>query len=186
MFDEVILLVKIRIYGLGGQGVVTMGKVLCTAFSIYEHQYAKTMPAYGHERKGGAVLTDVIADDERILTNSFITKPDYVIVLAPNAKAEEIKLDLSDSQNAVLLINTDEVRQEYAANFADCYFVDATAYSMAELGRNLPNIGMMAALVKTGVLSLEAVKNAVNDHFEKNAEAYNKVIMEAYNGTKRK
>ncbi len=179
-------MIKIKIYGLGGQGVVTMGKVLCIAYSIFENKFAKTMPAYGHERKGGTVLTDVIADLERILTNSFITDPDCIIVLDPNIKEQEIKLDIVKTRNAVLIINTDEVKQDYAEKFADCWYVDATKCSLKYINKNIPNIGMMGALVKVGFIDAESVYNAVGEYFGKDAESYKKIIMEGYNGTKKR
>lgn len=179
-------MIKIKIYGLGGQGVVTMGKVLCTAYSIYENEFAKTMPAYGHERKGGAVLTDVIADDKRILTNSFITDPDCVIVLDANANAQNLKLDVEKNKNAALLINTDVVKQDYADDFSDCWYVDATKCSLKVMGKNLPNIGMLGALAKVGFISLDAVENAVRDYFGKAAESYISIIKEGYDGTQKR
>ncbi len=43
---------RLKFYGLGGQGVVTAGKVLSSAVSLHEDKYAITVPAYGHERRG--------------------------------------------------------------------------------------------------------------------------------------
>ncbi len=179
-------MIKIKIYGLGGQGVVTMGKVLCIAYSIYENDFAKTMPAYGHERKGGAVLTDVIADKERILTNSFITDPDCIIVLDSNVSAEEVKLDVEKHKNAVLILNTDTVKQDYAAAFSQCWYTDATKYSLEQVGKNLPNVGMMGALAKVGLIGLEAIESAVRDYFGKSAESYLRIIKEGYDGTQKR
>lgn len=177
---------KIKIYGLGGQGVVTMGKVLCTAYSIYESKFAKTMPAYGHERKGGAVLTDVISDEAPILTNSFISVPDCVIVLAPKAQAEELHLPVTSASTSILILNTSEPNQEYVSSFSKCWYVDATDISVKYCGKNLPNIGMMGALAKSGMIQIEAVQNAISDFFGVKAELYQKILMEAYNDTKEK
>lgn len=179
-------MIKIKIYGLGGQGVVTMGKVLCIAYSIYENQFAKTMPAYGHERKGGTVLTDVISDHERILTNSFITDPDCIIILDPNVKAHDLKLDTEKYKNAAVIINTDQVNQEYADIFSDCWYTDATRCSLTYIKKNIPNLGMMGALAKVGLISIDSIKNAVSDYFGTGKDIYQKIIMEGYNGTKRR
>ena len=51
-------MIRLKFYGLGGQGVVTAAKVLSAAVSIYEGKYAVTIPAYGHERRGAPVDTD--------------------------------------------------------------------------------------------------------------------------------
>lgn len=179
-------MIKLKLFGLGGQGVVTMGKVLCTAYSIHDGKFAKTNPLYGHERKGGAVLTDVIADEERILTNSFITSPDCVVVLAPNSTPEELHMDIENCINAVLFINTPEPKQDYISKFKECWYTDATAYSIAHINKNIPNIGMMGALAKAGFIPLEAVKNTISEFFGKKADVYKEILMEAYNGTEKK
>ena len=37
---------QIKMYGLGGQGVVTAAKVFCEAVAIHEDGYAQAIPAY--------------------------------------------------------------------------------------------------------------------------------------------
>ena len=49
---------RLKFYGLGGQGVVTAGKVLSSAVSLHEDKYAITVPAYGHERRGAPVFCE--------------------------------------------------------------------------------------------------------------------------------
>ena len=44
-------MIKLKFFGLGGQGIVTAAKTLSEAVSIYEEDYAITVPAYGHERR---------------------------------------------------------------------------------------------------------------------------------------
>nr|WP_325184305.1 hypothetical protein [uncultured Oscillibacter sp.] len=43
---------RIKFYGIGGQGAVTAAKVLSQAVSIYQDEYAITVPACGRERRG--------------------------------------------------------------------------------------------------------------------------------------
>ena len=50
-------MIKLKFFGLGGQGIVTAAKTLSEAVSIYEEEYAITVPAYGHERRGAPVNT---------------------------------------------------------------------------------------------------------------------------------
>ena len=57
-------MIRLKFYGLGGQGVVTAAKVLSEAVSIYEGKYAVTIPAYGHERRGAPVYTDADSKGE--------------------------------------------------------------------------------------------------------------------------
>lgn len=41
-------MLRIKFYGIGGQGAVTAAKILSQAVSIYQDEYAITVPAYGH------------------------------------------------------------------------------------------------------------------------------------------
>ena len=60
---------RIKFYGIGGQGAVTAAKVLSQAVSIYQDEYAITVPAYGHERRGAPVFAHIIVDTEPVLLN---------------------------------------------------------------------------------------------------------------------
>ena len=77
------ILLQIKFYGIGGQGVVTATKLLAKTVCLFENRYAKTIPAYGHERRGAPVYADIIIDGKEILLNSFIYEPDIVVVLDP-------------------------------------------------------------------------------------------------------
>lgn len=79
-------MIRLKFYGLGGQGVVTAAKVLSAAVSIHEGKYAVTIPAYGHERRGAPVYTDVVVDNEPILLNCFVYEPDIVLVMDPSVR----------------------------------------------------------------------------------------------------
>jgi pyruvate ferredoxin oxidoreductase gamma subunit len=41
-------MIRLKMYGLGGQGVVTAAKILVQAVAIQEGRFAKSLPAYGH------------------------------------------------------------------------------------------------------------------------------------------
>ena len=76
-------MIQLKFYGIGGQGVVTAAKLLSKAVSLYEDEYAITVPSYGHERRGAPVNTSIIVDREPVLLNSFVYEPDIVVVFDP-------------------------------------------------------------------------------------------------------
>ena len=60
---------EIIIAGFGGQGVLSMGKILAYA-ALMEGKEVSWMPAYGPEQRGGtANVTVIISDDTAILLN---------------------------------------------------------------------------------------------------------------------
>ena len=66
---------EIIISGFGGQGVLSMGKILAYS-ALLEEKEVSWMPAYGPEQRGGTANVTVIISDERIsspILNSFDT-----------------------------------------------------------------------------------------------------------------
>ena len=56
---------EIIIAGFGGQGVLSMGKILAYS-GIMQDQEVCWMPSYGPEMRGGTANVTVIISDERI------------------------------------------------------------------------------------------------------------------------
>ena len=70
---------EIIISGFGGQGVLSMGKILAYS-GLMEEKEVTWMPAYGPEQRGGTANVTVIVSDERI-SSSILSKYDVAIVL---------------------------------------------------------------------------------------------------------
>lgn len=66
---------EIIIAGFGGQGVLSMGKILAYS-GVMQGQEVSWMPSYGPEMRGGTANVTVILSDERISSRSYtITSP---------------------------------------------------------------------------------------------------------------
>jgi len=70
---------EIIIAGFGGQGVLTMGQILCYA-GVIEDKEVSWMPSYGPEMRGGTANCMVIVSDNSI-SSPILTKFDTVIAL---------------------------------------------------------------------------------------------------------
>ena len=70
---------EIIISGFGGQGVLSMGKILAYA-GIIEGKEVTWMPSYGPEQRGGTANVTVILSDSRI-TSPILNSFDTAIVL---------------------------------------------------------------------------------------------------------
>ena len=70
---------EIIISGFGGQGVLSMGKILAYS-GLMEDKEITWMPAYGPEQRGGTANVTVIISDERI-SSPILSKYDIAIVL---------------------------------------------------------------------------------------------------------
>lgn len=70
---------EIIISGFGGQGVLSMGKILAYS-GLMDDKEVTWMPAYGPEQRGGTANVTVIVSDERI-SSPILSKYDVAIVL---------------------------------------------------------------------------------------------------------
>ena len=70
---------EIIIAGFGGQGVLSMGKILAYA-GLIEGKEVSWMPSYGPEQRGGTANVTVILSDERI-SSPVLNQYDIAIIL---------------------------------------------------------------------------------------------------------
>lgn len=70
---------EIIIAGFGGQGVLSMGKILAYS-GIMQDKEVSWMPSYGPEMRGGTANVTVIISDERI-SSPILTNYDTAIIL---------------------------------------------------------------------------------------------------------
>jgi 2-oxoglutarate ferredoxin oxidoreductase subunit gamma len=70
---------EIIIAGFGGQGVLSMGKILAYS-GVMQNQEVSWMPSYGPEMRGGTANVTVIVSDERI-SSPIVNEYDTAIIL---------------------------------------------------------------------------------------------------------
>ncbi|MEI8202495.1 MAG: 2-oxoacid:acceptor oxidoreductase family protein [Bacteroidota bacterium] len=70
---------EIIIAGFGGQGVLSMGKILAYS-GVMQNQEVSWMPSYGPEMRGGTANVTVIISDERI-SSPIVHQYDTAIIL---------------------------------------------------------------------------------------------------------
>ena len=182
-------MVKIKIFGIGGQGAVTAAKVLSEAVSLYEGRYAITVPAYGHVRRGAPVFAHIIVDDKPVLLNCYVYEPDIVVVMDEGIIDKKVNVGEGCTPNTVLVLNSgsDDYVRRYreAYGFRDIYVCDATAAAERNMGLSIPNSAMLGALAKTGLVSIEATEKAIADSFGKVGEMNVNAARDAYEHTEK-
>ncbi len=70
---------ELIIAGFGGQGVLSMGKILCYS-GVMQDQEVSWMPSYGPEMRGGTANVTVILSDDRI-SSPILNNFDSAIIL---------------------------------------------------------------------------------------------------------
>ncbi len=180
-------MIRLKFYGLGGQGIVSAARILSAAVSLYEERYSKTIPAFGHERRGAPVHADVMIDSEEILQSCFVYRPDIVMLFAPSVIDKGVDIGAGIHEDSILVVNTTSInelnmlRKRYA--FDKIFYSDATQAALDVIGIDIPNGPMLGSLAATGVVKLESVAQSLKDTFgtkkgEKNADAARKAFGE--------
>lgn len=82
---------EIIIAGFGGQGVLSMGKILAYA-GLMEGKEVTWMPSYGPEQRGGTANVTVILSDERISSPVLNTFDIAIILNQPSMEKFESKV----------------------------------------------------------------------------------------------
>lgn len=171
---------NLKFYGVGGQGVVTATKIMSGAVSLHEDKYAITVPAYGHERRGAPVFSDIIMDEKPIMLNCFVYRPDVVVVMDETVVDKGVNIGNGKHAETILVLNasSEEKARQLAEQygFTEVYYADATHIAVEYIGRNIPNGPILGMLAKAGLVSIESVEKALIEFFgekagEKNAQS---------------
>ena len=154
----------IRINGRGGQGAVTASRLLAEA-AILEGQYVHAFPNFGPERAGAPVTSYARISPEPFTEKTEVYYPDIVIVTDPSLLGM-VDLTSGAKDDAIFLMNTTFdtalVREKLSLGDKKIYSLDAYTIASDELGRAIPNVPMVAALVKViEIMDLKKFKEKI-------------------------
>lgn len=180
-------MIQIKIYGLGGQGVVTCGKILAYAYAIIQEQYAQTIPAYGHERRGAPVNTSLILDENPITTKTFVYEPDYVMVLDPSVIDRGVDIFEGTENKTIFIFNVDMLPDCMKDKKNTAYFAEASAIAIKNIKKDIPNTAMAGAFAAMGIITIEAVDEAIRYLFGEKGDGLNvRTARECFNAVKKR
>ena len=171
---------QIKIFGLGGQGVVTAAKAFCEAVAIYENGYAQAIPAYGHERRGAPVYSDAVVSREPIKMKGFVYAPDYVVIFDDSVMDKGVDVMAGTTKETVFIVNTPQLKESYPFKGYKIFWVDAQRIALKTLKRDIPNTAMLGALAGAKLVGIDAIRQAIEKKFGKVAAANIKAAEEAF------
>ncbi|MBS7650226.1 MAG: 2-oxoacid:acceptor oxidoreductase family protein [Candidatus Bathyarchaeia archaeon] len=174
---------EVRWHGRAGQGVITVSRLLGIA-AMMEGKHIQAFPEFGPERIGAPMSGFTRISDKPIEVRSKIYNPDAVIILDPTLPSF---IDVSEGlkKDGKIIMNTKKhprtVLEELGLKGPSCYSVDATEISIKTLGsaRGI-NTVMLGALAKaTGIVSMNAVRDAMKSRFKGDILEKNLVLLES-------
>jgi pyruvate ferredoxin oxidoreductase gamma subunit len=169
-------MVEIRWHGRGGQGAFTAARILGEAASICEGKYAQAFPSFGPERRGAPVLAFTRINTNKISDRSEVEQCDCVVVLDETLYGPTVTNGLKN--NGVLIINSPRNSEYFSDKEYRVTTIDATALSLAALGRNITNIPMLGALAAvSSLVNVESLLKVIDSTLAPALRAKNKCLL---------
>src|SRR3990170_5951134 len=179
------MLAEIRWHGRGGQGIVSVSRLLAEA-ALMDKKHVQSFPEFGPERSGAPVRGFTRISDEPISIHSQIYNPNIVVVVDPTLLGANLTAGLV--KDGSFVANTDLSPEELSKMLGvldiHVYTVNAKRIALDVLGRPIYNTAMLGALLKVApIASFESIEKAVRARFpgtlgEKNVEAIKRAHAE--------
>lgn len=159
-------MVEIRWHARGGQGAKTAAMFL--AESVLEKgMYGQGFPEYGPERRGAPMRGFTRISEKPIRRHCMIENPGFVIILDPTLMdSPAAGCTAGVGAGTVFVVNTTESVASTTARLgvegAVVYTVDATGIALDTIGRPIPNMPMIGALLAVkDLMTVEELKGAL-------------------------
>ena len=148
---------EILISGFGGQGVLSMGKILAYS-GLMDNKEVTWMPAYGPEQRGGTANVTVIVSDEKI-SSPILSKFDIAIVLnQPSLEKFEPKL----KPGGILIYDSFGIINPPTRSDITVYRIDAMDKAAEMKNGKVFNMIVLGGLLKVApVVSTSGVEKAL-------------------------
>jgi 2-oxoglutarate ferredoxin oxidoreductase subunit gamma len=150
---------EIIIAGFGGQGVLSMGKILAYA-GMMQQMEVSWMPSYGPEMRGGTANVTVILSDERI-SSPILNQFDTAILL--NQQSLD-KFEKSVKPGGILIFDPNGITRPPQRKDIQIYQVEAATEAGRMMSSKTFNMIVLGAYLKLNpVVTLENVVYALKD-----------------------
>lgn len=179
-------MIEIRTHGRGGQGAVIASKVLANAL-FKQGKFVQAFPAFGVERRGAPVVAFTRFDDAQIRHRCEIYEPDHLIVL-DEALTDSIDITAGLKEGGWIVINTHKGPQDFDYGNFRVAAVNANEiawrHKLGSRATPIVNTVMLGAFSRaTGLVTLEAVIDAINESVPMNPEGNRQAAIDAFNET---
>jgi 2-oxoglutarate ferredoxin oxidoreductase subunit gamma len=138
---------EIIIAGFGGQGVLSMGKILAYS-GIMQNQEVSWMPSYGPEMRGGTANVTVILSDEMI-SSPIVNEFDTAIIL--NQQSMD-KFEKTVKPGGILVYDPNGITRHPTRKDITIYSIDAT-----DEANRMGNVKIFNMIVLGGYLKIKPV-----------------------------
>ncbi len=148
---------EIIIAGFGGQGVLSMGKILAYS-GVMQNMEVSWMPSYGPEMRGGTANVTVIIGDERI-SSPVLTRFDSAIIL--NQQSMD-KFECMVKPGGILLYDPNGIIRHPERKDISIFMVNANEEAAKQGLSKIFNMIVLGAFLKVKpILKMEYIKKGL-------------------------
>jgi pyruvate ferredoxin oxidoreductase gamma subunit len=145
--------ISIRWFSRAGQGAITAATALAEILGGHG-KFVQVFPDFGAEKRGAAVVVFNRISDEKITNVAHPRGVDIIVLLDTSlvASGEISKEKLLEGLNpgGKLLVNTNQTKLKIAHDLENVFTVKASEIAVASIGKDIPNVPILGALVKIG------------------------------------
>ncbi len=157
--------IEIRWHGRAGQCVVTAAATLADVLSSEKELHVQAFPEFGAEKRGAPILAFNRISKKPVRSHSQVYYPDIIIVTDPSLLGM-VDITKGAKDDTIFIMNTtfdtSLIRRRLSLGEKKIYSLDAYTIASDELGRAIPNVPMVAALVKiTELIDLKKFKEKI-------------------------
>ena len=141
---------EIRWHGRAGQGLITAVELLAEA-ALAENRYFEATPEFGAERTGAPMRAYSRFSDSPITLHCPILEPDGVVLFDPTLLGIVNVFEGLKPQGFAVLnthLGPEAIKKQHSLQGIHIYTINATKIAMDALGRNIPNVPMIGALLR--------------------------------------
>jgi 2-oxoglutarate ferredoxin oxidoreductase subunit gamma len=144
---------EIIIAGFGGQGVLSMGKILAYS-GLVQGKEVSWIPSYGPEQRGGTANVTVILSDERISSPVLNTYDTAITLNQPSLD----KFESLIKPGGTLIFDGNALRRMPSRKDINIYQINATEYSIAHNVTKTMNMIILGGLLQVKpIIEVESV-----------------------------
>jgi len=160
---------EIIIAGFGGQGVLSMGKILAYS-GIMQDEEVSWMPSYGPEMRGGTANVTVILSDERI-SSPYLKVYDTAIIL--NQQSMD-KFEESVKPGGILIYDPNGITQHPKRTDIDIYQIEGNRLASEMGNKKVFNMIVLGGFLK--IRPIVKLENVIEGLKKSLPERYHNLI----------
>ncbi len=150
---------EIMIAGFGGQGILSMGKLIAQA-AMMEGKNVSWLPSYGPEMRGGTANCQVVISDEPVGA-PIVAKADVLIVMNTPSL---VKFEDMVKENGVIIVDSSLVQEEVTRKDVRVYRLPATKMAREEKVAAFAGIYLLGKTIgATGVIDAKFFEEALKE-----------------------